>query len=117
MSDAPERIWANPITTDRGALIEGEWYDACGGEYMVPVEYVRADIHADLTAERDKLRDALTVIRNGKFPACPFDGPNCTVAPDEPCPVCGDENTLIGDSNCTAIGASGIARAALGETP
>lgn len=33
MSDAPERIWANPITTDRGALIEGEWYDACGGEY------------------------------------------------------------------------------------
>ena len=45
MSEAPKRIWCKPKFDSWGAY--GHWYqDAKGGG----TEYIRADIHADLTS-------------------------------------------------------------------
>ena len=51
--DAPKRIWVNPVTTDRGAFEEGEWYDGRGATLMATSEYILAAEHARLVAEKD----------------------------------------------------------------
>lgn len=54
MSDAPERIWAN--IEDEG---DGPFIEFLSDEPWSPddpgTEYVRADIHAEVTAERYRL--------------------------------------------------------------
>lgn len=57
MRDAPERIWVWESYDDRDrAMGIGEWYTAEVGLDGDETEYVRADIHAALTAERDALQ-------------------------------------------------------------
>ena len=76
-----------------------------------------ADLADAQAQEIALLRDALKDIEKADFTACPFDSPDCQVKPDEPCPVCGDQNTWGQISQCKSMGASAAARAALGETP
>lgn len=66
-------------------------------------------------AEVERLGRVMQEIASANYPACPFDRSDCQVAPDEPCPVCGDKNTLDQVSQCASLGASAVARAALAE--
>ena len=61
MSDAPERIWAQDAQPDECNYIGGGWWDdECGNrQHPDMVEYVRADIHQALLAERDALKAKL----------------------------------------------------------
>ena len=60
MSDAPEKIWAtvNGASTrlpDGGRQLLGGWSEDAGRPRAVG--YVRADLHAALTEERDRLKE------------------------------------------------------------
>lgn len=58
---APDRIWAQDANPIECNFIGGGWWDDTCGRTQYPhvVEYVRADIHQALLAERDALRDKL----------------------------------------------------------
>lgn len=45
---------------------------------------------------REKVADLVARLRGGDKRRCPFDGPN-TLAPTDPCPVCGDLGTIDDD--------------------
>ena len=73
MSDAPERIW---IEDEFGEGDDDQWTYGTWDvrNYMgYDVEYVRADIVQNLTAERDRLRRALHYYAD--FHSVPSDGP------------------------------------------
>jgi len=75
-------------------------------------ETARADA---AVAEAKALREGLTKIATGPIVACPFESANCTVKPDEPCPVCGDVNDFDAPTNCGTGNARSIARATLAQ--
>ena len=56
MSEAPERLWAD----GNQYWDSGSWGQS--KEFDNDVEYVRADIVQALTAERDHLREALSIL-------------------------------------------------------
>ena len=123
MTVAPSRIWAHGACMGHlGRPLEagpsfhwGRWETRTGDPGHC-TEYVRADIADAQAQEIARMRDALKDIEKADFTACPFDSPDCQVKPDEPCPVCGDQNTWDQISQCRSMGASAAARAALGET-
>lgn len=73
MTDAPEMIWVNPITTDRGPFLEGEWYNEAGSRFIASTPYRPADMPrpedvariADLEAALARTQDALDDAASG----------------------------------------------------
>ncbi|MGL4890621.1 MAG: hypothetical protein ACRC52_07450 [Aeromonas veronii] len=58
MTDGLPRIYVNPITTNRGSFIEGEWYDIRGSKLITTIEYsptepVKSMIAAAVAEERE----------------------------------------------------------------
>lgn len=96
-----------------------DWYLAVCRDWPKVRDTVAAlaDLAEAQAQEIARLRDALKDIEKADFTACPFDSPDCQVKPDEPCPVCGDQNTWDQISQCKSMGASAAARAALGDRP
>ena len=65
MGDAPERIWRNSPPYPRRSAYHHGLVSWAAREHADEdaTEYVRADLHAALTAERDALREALEAIQ------------------------------------------------------
>lgn len=89
MSDMPERIYAKGTMPKN---VSGEWYwRSLGIEY---VEYIRADLHEALAAEKEKLREAIKYVATqhvletrGSYDAPGFDA--CVEAEIETILKCG----------------------------
>ena len=96
LSDDPQIVWDATIAFNR-------WYSNTDGPEAETLILAAIQPHVDrLIAEA--VAKALADER-AKNQTCPFDIVDCNIAPDEPCPICGDLGGINDEEsgNCIAI--------------